>query len=179
MKNIRFKAIGFTMLLILPCIFPGCVEPDTTQRGVRQQESVMERAMTQTPVPIVNHFVTRKTVEKWIRRMDVPNKLFYIYVYADTGNLIGYYVAQSRPVSICTFLTPPVREYPVNGNGANPLGPAPTLDGVYYGQGGGCDQWYFFDAETDALIELVGFKIFSTDQPLSVNAERIRIKKED
>jgi len=55
---------------------------------------------------------------------------------------------------------------------------APSLDGIYYGGGGaaaGCDEWFFFDSATNALIKIRGVKFFTADQPLSLNAEPITV----
>lgn len=49
---------------------------------------------------------------------------------------------------------------------------------VWYG-GGAVDLWYFFDAETDALISLKGGMMFFTDQPLSLPGyDRVYVVKE-
>lgn len=154
----------------------GCLPDDTQRQGARVQEDLMGRAMSKVAVPETQNFLTRESVAKWMRRQDTPDRPHYVYIFADTGQVIGYYVAQSRPVSTCTFMTPPMREYSVAGSGPNPLGPAPALDGVYYGSGGACDQWFFFDAATDAMVEVSGFKIFTSDAPLAINADPIRVE---
>lgn len=150
----------------------------TSERGARVQESIMQKAQSSVPVPQTNNFLTRKAVAKWMERMDQPQKLFYIYVLADTGNVIGYYVAQTRPVSECALMTAPKRlERGDRGSyGGDFQMPAPALDGVYYT--GGCDsgEAFFFDAETDAFIGLSGLNYFVADQPLSLDADPIKIQ---
>lgn len=171
----RFVVIPITLVVVGIAVGGGCHDRNSTQaQGERDQENVMGRAISQVPVPEVNNFLTRKTVAKWMRRMDVPSKEFYVYVVADNGQVMRYYVASSRPVNICTFLTPTEREIDVMGS-PNPLGQAPALDGVYYGSGGACDSWYFFDAETDAYVELVGVNLFFSDQPLVFETDPIKV----
>lgn len=147
-----------------------------------KQEKVIRKAMKNVQVPEIDHFLTRKTVKKWMERMDQPNKTFYIYVLADNGSIVGYYVAQYRPISVGTYMTPTQQPYnvDVSKHGHEQLGPAPSLDGTYYGMNGGSgDQFYFFDAETDAYIELKGLNYFISDQPLALDAPRLKVESDD
>lgn len=178
MKIMNFKLFGIAAIASLSLV--GCkVESSTSEKGQQEQERIMQRATSAVPTYHPNNFLTRRAVDKWMRRMDVPDKTFYIYILGDNGSHIGYYVGQTRPISSCTLLTPPQRLE--NGEWGQGYGDfvmdAPSLDGVY--GGGGCDtSFFFFDAETDALIELQGMDFFTADQPLSVNAEPITIRTE-
>lgn len=158
----------------------GCIEgkQDTREKSSHAQESLMERATAETPVPKINHFVVRKAVAKWLKRNDVPNKLFYVYVMTPMGQPLGYFVSQHYPVSYSALMTPPDTIVNGNWNGNDHVVSAPALDGVWYGGGGATDLWYFFDAETDALISLKGGMMFFTDQPLSLPGyDRIYVKE--
>src|SRR6056297_2829121 len=163
-----FSVVAFFMLSASDC----SSQQSTTEQAEKEQESIMQRARAQEPTYHPKNFLTRKNVNKWMKRMDVPSKLFYIYVMADNGSITHYFVAQYRPVSTATFLTPPKREWEIQGS--NELGPAPALDGVFYGDGAG-DQYFFFDAETDAFISLKGLNYILSDQPLRVDAPKINI----
>lgn len=112
-----------------------------------------------------------------MKRMDKPQKTFYIYILADNGSFVGYYVAQYRPVSVGTYLTPTYREYQID-YGDHQLGPAPSLDGTYRSTGGDASSYYFFDAETDAYIELNGLNYFVSDQPLNIDAPQLNVQVE-
>lgn len=168
------------VMILMACFLSvgmvACNKDSTQEAGEKEQENVMERARQAVPTPQIDNFLTRKMVAKWMKRMDRPNKTFYIYVVADSGAMIGYYVAQYQPVSTATFLTPTKREVSVYGSGANPLGPAPALDGTYYGNGAAASQYFWFDAETDAFISLQGLNYILSDQPLSVEAPRIKVE---
>lgn len=151
-----------------------CDKDAVREAGEKEQKNTMERARQAVPTPQVDNFLTRKMVAKWMKRMDRPNKTFYIYVVADSGAMIGYYVAQYQPVSTATFLTP-TKERVHGSNGAVAL-PSPALDGTYYGEGGAASQYFWFDAETDAFISLQGLNYILSDQPLSVDAPRIKVE---
>jgi len=164
------------LVAVMPIfVFTSCDETFSTQRdGERVQEDVMQRALRAHPVPQVNNFLTRQAVVKWMDRMDTPDKLFYIYILADNGAMVGYFVAQYRPVSTATFLTPTKRiKRHSYGNLAIQ---SPSLDGTYYGEGGAASQFFFFDAETDAFIELQGLNYILMDQPLAINVPRLKVE---
>lgn len=169
-----------TVVLAMSFVFlAGCVdrEPTTSDKQEQKRDGLMDKANYQVPIPTVSNFVARKSVAEYMRRMDEPNKTFYIYVMADTGNIIGYYVASSQPVNICTFMSPTDRvdRYRGSGGGGNVKRAAPANDGLYYGSGG-CNVDYFFDANSGALIQLRDLKMIITDQPLDIEAEAINIQ---
>jgi len=150
-------------------------ESESQKQGVKVQEDVMMRAIAAVPVPEVHNFLTRKTVAKWIETMDQPGKIFYIYILSMTGDFIGYFVAEYRPVSVATFLTPTERAHWGSSSGF-PMS-TNSLDGTYYGSGSGAsNQYFFFDAESGAYIELKGLTYIVSDQPFSINAPRLKIK---
>lgn len=166
-----------TIVVLAALTLTGCnVEPSSSEEGEQENEETMIKARANQPTPQTSHFLTRAAVVKWMERMDVPGKTFYVYLLGNNGQAVGYYVAQTRPISACTALTPPDKERSVRGSGANPLGAAPGLDGVYHA--GKCDSYFFFDAATDAYIEIQGLNFFVADQPLSIKADPIRVASE-
>lgn len=175
MKKVRV----FIILLSFAYIMAGCESsPSAQEEGEKDQENVIQKAIKAHPTPQINNFLTRKNVIKWVERMDTPDKLFYIYVLADNGAKIGYFVAQYRPVSTATFLTPTERLHDDYDWGITL--PAPALDGTYYGEGGASEQFFFFDAETDAFIELKGLNYILMDQPLAgINIPRLKVEMKE
>lgn len=139
----------------------------TTERQEQQRDQVAELADRSVPAHRATNFVVRETINEYMRRMDEPNKTFYLYVMSDMGTAIGYYVARTPPVNICTFMTPPerVETYVGPNNRGWVVRQAPALDGVFYGAGA-CSTEYFLDAETDALIMIQGLNLFVSDQPI-------------
>lgn len=162
-----------TMVLLIPIACE--IEESAQESGEKEQESIMQRARAQEPTYIPQYFLTRKYVNKWMETMDVPNKLFYIYVMADNGSFVGYYVAQYRPVSTATFLTP-TKQIAYRGNYGVAILPSNALDGTYYGSGGASDQYFWYDAETGAFIEIKGLNYILQDQPLAVDVPRLKIE---
>lgn len=149
---------------------------DSSTKGEKTQEQNMQRAQQALPVPEVKNFTTRKAVNKWIERNDQKNKTYYIYILGDNGNYLRYHTASTRPISTCTFVTPPdrVEKYDAH-NGWNPIvRTAPAMDGVYY-KGGDCSV-FFFTADTDAFVQIPnGVDYITYGQPLSLDVQEVKV----
>lgn len=169
------KLIGVVSMAVLTLSLTACdIEASSRDVNMRQQENIMTRATKAVPVPQVNNFLAREAVAKQVKRLDEKGKLFYVYVTTPMGQIMGYYVSNTRPVATCSLLTPP-EEQEGNGNGANVM-KAPGLGGTY-SPNPSCGGVFFFDAETDAYIEISGLSYFVSDQPLALKAEPIKVQQ--
>lgn len=172
--------VGIAVLAVTGALLMACGEygdPDAGRRAaVRQREATLVQAEALFPAPVLANFPLRQALVKFTEREDLLNHPFYVYILGDQGNVIGYYVAQTTPVNSCTFLSSTERIY----GGASPVVlTAPSLDGIFYGGGGsaaGCDEWFFFDVATDALIKIRGVRFFAADQPLLLEAAPIAVE---
>ena len=171
------------LVLSIGLMTMGCDETnndanDQRKEAVQSRAETFERAQTLIPVPQTENFPLRAELVRFTERQDIENHPTYVYVLADTGQILGYYVAKTFPLNICAFLSSSEDVY--NSSWGNLTMTAPSLDGIYYGGAGAgstCDGWFFFDQETDALIELIGMKIWVADQPLNVEAEPLAVRQ--
>lgn len=144
--------------------------------AVRDRAHTFEQAERVVPVPKTENFPLRRALAKFTERQDLLDHPWYIYILGDNGNMIGYYVAQTVPINACNFLssTEDIRD----DDDGNLIITAPSLDGIFYGGGGAsgaCDAWFFFDAATDAQIQIRGVNFFVADQPLRIEAKPITV----
>jgi hypothetical protein len=98
---------------------------------------------------------TRRTINFWTKTWGHdPNKLSYVYMQADNGQLTGYYIFRGLPVTECAALTENYEFVDPKGDDEKTLYqvPAPGVDGVYY-SGGQCDVYYGEDALTHSFME--------------------------
>lgn len=147
--------------------------------SVRTRAAAFARAERAVPIPKTNNFPLRKALAKMTARQDLVNHPWYVYILGMNGNIIGYYVAQTVPVNACNFLSS--TEVVDSTSNGKVILTAPSLDGIFYGGGGtssGCDAWFFFDAATDALIQIRGMNYYAVDQPLNVDAKAIKVEGE-
>ena len=170
-----YKIVGTIFLIVLVLIAAGgCAVGQKNRRTATQfREEVFAEARARLPEPRVQNFPLRQALIKFTEREDLINHPWYVYILGMNGNVIGYYVAQTVPVNSCTFLSS--TEIVATGGA---VVTAPSLDGIFYGGGGaaaGCDEWFFFDAETDAMIKIRGVFFYVADQPLRLQAEPILV----
>lgn len=162
--------------ILIPAVSMSFGSGSTQDNDEEIQENVLNRAQTAEPVYQPQNFLSRKAINKWTERLDTPNKLWYVYLLTESGAFIGYHVCNTVPLSYGVSITSPVREYDVYGSGANPIGPAPGADGVFY-SGTSADTHYCFDTETDALITF-NTDFLYYDKPVNVSAPKLHISVE-
>lgn len=179
MHKITVLIVGIivAMMAVLAIACDEEIGKEQREESARTRIESQERAEAVVPVRESTNYPARRALEEFSWRVDQIDRIWYVYILGDNGNIIGYYAAQTRPVNSCTFLssTEIVQD---TGEGSGIVLTAPSLDGIYYGGAGasaGCDAWFFFDAATDAMVEIRGVKFFTADQPLLLEADPIRI----
>lgn len=179
---ITAAALAFLCVVIIATL-NGCQDEQTAadvarERNIAAQNDVISRATAAVPVPHVDNFLARQNLAEYLRRMDDPNKVWYIYELAFTGSPIGYYVSSSYPQSICTFMTPPQQVLQPSSNSYGNTAvvvTAPALDGIYYGAAG-CDLVFFFDLNSGAMVFTSINRVRASDQPLDIEVPQITMR---
>lgn len=171
MKVTKKTLVGF---LILPVVFllAGCEGTKTfEEKDAEHQKDLMGRAQSAEPAYKPDNFLARKAINEWTKRMDNPDKLWYVYLMTESGAFVGYHICNTPPLSFGVSLTAPKQEYSVRGQGANPLGPSPGVDGVYYSNVDS-DMYFCFDAETDSLLTFKTNFVYY-DKPINIDAPEL------
>lgn len=150
------------------CDAIGNSDGSTIESDIETQDEVMSRAQTTVPSYTPDNFLARQAMNDWAERMDSPDKLWYVYMRARDGDLIGYHICKTPPLSYGISMTNPERLIERSSSSAGramTTVPAPGLDGVYYGAADP-ELYFCFDAETDALIKFrIGNSVIY-DRPL-------------
>lgn len=156
--------------------YSGPSPSDARKNAVESRADAFNRATKLYPDPGKNmtNFPLRKALVEFTQREDMTNHPWYVYILGDNGNTIGYYVAKAAPENSCNFLSSTEDVY--GSSNGNLKMQSPSYDGVYYG-GSACDEWFFFDATTNALIKIRGVKFYTADQPLKLDAAAIKVRK--
>lgn len=180
------KILAMCALVLLVGMGASECEGDDPGAGQRK-ESVKARADTfskaerKYPLPKTENFPLRRMLIEMTKREDLANHPWYVYVLADTGNVIGYYVAKTAPINACNFLSSTEvitsgEDDGSDGSGSgNVVVHAPSIDGVFYGNSQ-CDVVVFEDYTTSAIVKLGDVKYFVADKPLNLEAEAISVK---
>lgn len=181
----RRLIITIISVVLAASFLAGCVEDPSGASDPVQQRKKSTKARAQTfaraearyPLPHTENFPLRKSLIDMTKREDLDNHPWYIYVLADTGNVIGYYVGKTVPINACNFLstTQTFEDVPGDGDDIPDFEvQAPSIDGIYYGDSN-CSQWVFFDYSTNAEVKLGDVKFFTADKPLNLDAEPIKL----
>lgn len=169
MRKLVAALVAATALVAVACEQPAR-DPSAQRKEAQVRQSSYEGLVAGQPAKGMSYSPTRSTVNYWIETWDEPKKLAYVYLLASNGQLIGYYVFEGPPVSMCASLTPTYKFTEIDGGeyNADALVPAPSVDGVYY-SGGQCNQYYGRDATSGAYMEFSiggGINYLLYDQPL-------------
>ena len=176
----RFPAIIVALLAVLALgfLFAAC-EDDTgdqlREASTDTRHEGQAAAIDLHGEPQKVNFPAYEAVVEFSNRTDLANHPWYIYILGETGNVVGHFVATTKPINSCTFLSSS-QDVDSSQNGKVIL-QAPSLDGTFAGGSGGsaaCDAEFFFDATTGALIE-INTQYFVADQPLLLDAEAIQV----
>ena len=174
-----FRRTIILLFLVLIAGFAFACEDDTgttlREEGTDARHEGQAAAFALHGEPEKVNFPAYAALVEYGNRTDLLNHPWYIYVLGDNGNVVGYYVATTKPINSCSFLSPS-EDIDSSSNGKVII-QAPSLDGTFAGGGGGsssCTAEFFFDAATGALIE-INQKRFVSDVPLLLDAEPIEV----
>lgn len=111
---------------------------------------------------------TRETINFWTETWNNPEQLAYVYLQNSNGDMIGYYVLDGAPVSMCASLTP---NYDTihSGSGGYTVIPTPSIDGIYRSSED-CSRYFGKDASTGTYVEFtvgMGINMLLYTEPLS------------
>jgi hypothetical protein len=152
----------------------GCGGSDSGQhRESGTQQSNYNRLVGQQPAHTMDYSPTRDTINFWIDTWGKkPGKPSYVYLQAQDGKLLGYYVLKGLPVSYCASITPTYTftHRDLGDAHGDVQVPAPSIDAVYYSGGGGlCSTYYGRDLTTNSYLEYTvgqGQNVLLYERPL-------------
>lgn len=169
------KIIGIiAALMLLVFGLSACDMSDGSSGETTDQKSGQanqNKLVKQEPALNMDYSSTRATINFFTKTWGVKGKTAYVYLMNNEGNVIGYYVTEGPPVSMCVSIRPTYKLKDVEGDGFGPslVVPAAGADGAYY-SGGECNTYYAKDANTGAYIQYTagqGINPLLFDQPLS------------
>ena len=147
-------------LLVAMLFLVSCGQSSTRSINEKAQEKINNVATNTIPVPELSYFQERKTVANWAKRWDKPSVPTYVYLVS-FGKVLGYYVADGKPASTRSYLTP--EDQRISFADDTIVVSAPDIDGTYGTNGAGK---YFFT--TDGTYVEFNCEYILCDKPLSI-----------
>lgn len=174
-KGFAFRAVLAVFVLVALVVGLTACGSSENEKAHENQANVRQRIFAklskQEPLEEPTFSPTRRTINFWTKTWGHdPNKLAYVYMMAENGQLTGYYVFKGPPVSECAAMTETYEFVdPKNDDSSTDfMVPAPGVDGAYY-SGGQCSVYYGIEALNGSFTEFSlsggqSFKLF--DKPL-------------
>lgn len=115
-------------LLVAMLFLVSCEQSSTRSINEKAQEKINNVATNTIPVPELSYFQERKTIANWAKRWDKPSVPTYVYL-VNFGKVLGYYVADGKPASTRSYLTP--EDQRLSFADGTIVVSAPDIDGTY------------------------------------------------
>lgn len=164
--NKKFMAI---LLVSVMVVLAACEEGDSAQKKeMDTQQSTYTKLTEIEPAKEMTNPKTRETVNFWTETWNQRDQLAYVYLQNSEGSMIGYYVLDGPPVSMCTSLTPNYEIKHKNSEGRVVV-PAPGIDGVYR-SAEDCSRYFGKDATNGSYVEFtvgMGINMLLYTEPLT------------
>lgn len=164
MRNLLIILMVVTAAIILSaCQF----EENAQRKETNIQQTTYEKLSKKEPAKEMTNPKTRETINFFTETWNEKGQLAYVYLQNSDGKMIGYFVLDGPPVSMCTSLTPNFRVE--SGGNGKVVTPAPGTDGVYYGEGD-CNRYYGKDATNGTYVEFtvgMGINMLLYTEPLT------------
>lgn len=163
----RKLMVGFLLIVLVALV--GCVEEDNSaqKKETDIQQKTYTKLSEKEPAKEMTNPRTRETINFFTETWNQEDQLAYVYLQNSEGNMIGYYVLDGPPVSMCTSLTPNYRIHDDIDWGV--VTPAPGTDGVYR-SAEDCSRYYGKDASNGAYVEFtvgMGINMLLYTEPLT------------
>lgn len=179
LKRITMILVALSVSVIVLSACDEGSDSEQSERGV--QKDNYDRLVEMEPAKKVTNPKTRETVNFFTETWNEEGQLAYVYLQNSEGKMIGYYVLDGPPVSMCTALTP---NQEVRGHSeSRVVVDAPGIDGVYR-SAEDCSRYFGKDASSGAYIEFtvgMGINMLLYTEPLTnhPNVENLAPVKED
>lgn len=169
MRTVTKILVGLAAATVL---LTGCNgKPEAQSSESKSRQAGYDQLVAAQPGKTMAYSPTRETINFWVETWSEPGKLSFVYLQSATGGILGYYVLEGLPVSMCAAISPTYEERSYNGSPYTV--PAPANDGVYY-SGGQCNTYYGKDATTGTYVEWtagMGINTLLFEEPLPNQAD--------
>lgn len=166
MRNL-LKTVALTMVVAL--FLAACLEEESEsyRSEMKVQSGTYEELVKKEPAKNMTNPKTRETINFWTETWNNPEQLAYVYLQNSSGDMIGYYVLDGSPVSMCASLTPNYDTI-YSSNGGYTVVPTPGIDGVYR-SAEDCSRYFGKDATSGSYVEFtvgMGINMLLYTEPL-------------
>lgn len=166
-KKITFVVAGLAAVVLLGA--GSCESPKNAQNNPVAQSN-FERQQANDPVPQLSDSLERANVIEHLKRNNLPDRIRYIYLLADTGGIYAHFTIKGKVTSTGAQLTP-TDDFARKCTTCDwAVVQGPTDDGSFGGDEGGI---YFF-TDTGSEVQWNG-RWLLTDEPLKIQSPTLTL----
>lgn len=162
----RWRVTLLALLALLAActlVVAGCGSTEKAEQNDPTAQANFDAQKRNDPVPQLRDSLERANIIEHLKRNNLPDRVRYIYLLADTGGIYAYFVIKGKVTSTSAQLTP-TDDFARNCLNCNwEVVEGPTDDGSYGGDEGGI---YFFTS-TGIEVQWNG-RWLLTDEPLLI-----------
>lgn len=166
------KTIVLLMILCSILVLAACGGNVSQREEQAISETRQQRLLAAQPPPEIVYSLERENLIKRTVRFNDPNKISYIYMLSDMGQIYAFYTIKGKVSSVNSALTTPDQIVWRSGGGSIAVA-SPQEDGSYGSNG---DAIFFYTTE-DVYVEWNG-KYLLADQPLQLTEQPLMIANE-
>ena len=168
MKKLLILVMSVFILIILTSCDRTSSYADKEEELVGKNQSTL---LTNQPPVSLKWSLERENINKRTNRWNDVNKISYIYLITDYGQIMAFYTIKGKVSSVNSQITNPEK---VVENGATGIAtlPSPAEDGSYGSNG---DAIFFFTTD-DAYVEWNG-KYLLCDKPLKLSTAPLLVRE--
>lgn len=171
MRSLLKKNLLIIILVVLTVTLAGCLEGDSSSQTKETsiQQSTYTKLAEKEPAKEMTNPKTRETINFWTDTWNEEGQLAYVYLQNADGKMIGFFVLDGPPVSMCASLTPNFRVVGNSGSSSRVVTPAPGIDGVYRSSED-CSRYFGKDATSGTYVEFtvgMGINMLLYTEPLT------------
>lgn len=169
MRSLLNKKLMVVLLVAVLAVLTACEEESSSYKSEMEVQSGSYKTLVEKePAKNMTNPKTRETINFWTETWNNPGQLAYVYLQNSTGDMIGYYVLDGPPVSMCASLTPNYDTI-YSSNGGYTVIPTPGIDGVYRSSED-CSRYFGKDASSGSYVEFtvgMGINMLLYTEPLT------------
>jgi len=163
----RKRTIIVSAFAVLALVFTtagSCGERDLGEQGNPVAAGNFDAQSKNDPVPQLNDSLERANIVEHLKRNNQPDRVRYVYLLTDYGQVVAYHVAKGKVTAAGAQLTPTDTILdPCRSDYCPTVVQGPTDDGSYGGDEGGI---YFF-TDTGVEIQWNG-AFYVSDAPMKI-----------
>ena len=137
--------------------------PKSHESESKLNEATMQRLIKSNPAPELQTSLERANIKRRLEYINDNNRLGYIYLLGDTGNVVAEYTIKGKASSLNSYLTP-MEDVVCRYSDSCVTTEMSDLDGTY---GKNVEGIFFFTTE-NAYVEWSGKYVYSS-QALNIN----------